>query len=141
MSKKAKQKQKKKVDKTPVEKRPFIDFSKPIESPLESHDGYVQFEPVLLPRVYRKWRDAQTKRLDAGKLDYNPVVVAKNPDGLVAFDTTTWGEVLAVCDIHLDTLPDGALTDTTGESTPHLVMAWLIPLAIDCYFPQYLVGK
>jgi hypothetical protein len=60
----------------------------------------------------------------------------KKPSDL--FDSRQWAHVLALADIRLDNLPQLALEDRTGESTPFEVLAWLIPLTVRHYIREKL---
>jgi len=94
---------------------------------------------------FRRWREVNLRLQEVEQADdFIFGLSGAYPNGhepaqqYTQFDPRQWAHVLAIADIHLDNLPDGALTDETGESTPIEVLAWLIPAVMDGYLAEKL---
>lgn len=111
----------------------------PIKSPLVEYGGSVRFPPHFLPAHYRKWQEANEglkEKEDEGVFYSKPYTDSEKPS---LFHPAQWAHVLAIVEsVDIENLPKEALADPTGESTPHEVMAWLIPLVVDDYIPEKL---
>lgn len=89
---------------------------------------------------YRAWSKANDKLHD---VDNDPERYGSSPSydnerPFVGFDPMQWAHVLPLVTFNLENVPEAALTDETGESTPFELLAWLIPIVRDEYIPEKL---
>lgn len=120
---------------------PDYDWSQMIVSPLKRYPGTVAFPEHFTMQHFRAWKevnDALHKQDENGEPFRALSMGYTNGRRLAQFDCRQWAHVLSMADIRLENLPAAALTDSSGESTPIEVLAWLIPLTLDVYLAEKL---
>ena len=122
-----------------------MDWTKPIESPIDAYPGTVTLPAHFTMPHFRAWRATNERLRDVETAeDFTLCVTGSFANGsdekapFAKFDPRLWAHVLAVADIQLENLPDDALTDESGESTPIEVLGWLVPMVVDGYLPEKL---
>jgi hypothetical protein len=120
---------------------PDYDWSKPIPSPLKRYPGTVSFPEHFTMQHYRAWKDANEalQALEDKGIEFQALSISYGGPRIARqFDCRQWAAVLPLVDIRLENLPEQALKDTSGESTPLEVLAWLISLTLDTYIGEKL---
>jgi hypothetical protein len=130
---------------------PEYDWSQPISSPLKRYPGTVSFPEHFTMHHYRAWKEAnevlqaledkgkEANEKDKGIGEFQALSISYGGPRIARqFDCRQWAAVLLLVDIRLENLPEQALKDTSGESTPLEVLAWLISLTLDTYIGEKL---